>query len=418
MSAGERRSLVGGQDHRYTAPIDWSPAKRLRVPRSVSRPRGDVPEARHHLAAMDWDDFDEDGPDDEDESDHQRESVSEPDRISVRSVARDVAEADPIVLRQSDRTRLVFLPTLVDQDEHPLRGHFVWQRKRTKDEWDDLRGRSLSALKSGEGFALELHSAEVTLLIKGLLDLKDLYREHGIVRGTQEFVLKSTLPRMVQDIIDAPTSELAAALRQLDEQTLLNLGRRVDVSKLDALLSEWETIRGSAAEGAWQELFASHAWLFSQLTGSPIVVLQEKAYVGGKSIANTSGGQVDFLLRNDLTDNVVFVEIKTPRTPIIAGAYRSSGAFALDKEVSGGLVQVLGYKERFEKEFYALAARSQDSMHSYNPRCFVIIGEVSDLEESELRCLDLFRNSLAGVQILTFDEVEARLHGIRDALTS
>ena len=343
--------------------------------------------------------------------------VTEPERLSTRSVARDVAEADPIVLRQTAQVRLVFLPTIHEHAEHPLRGEFVWQRKRKHDEWDDVRGESLGRLKSGEGFVLELHSAEVTALMTGLLDLEDLYRHHGIVFGTQEFVQKSTLPRMVQEILDAPRSELAAALEALDEEALLNFARRIDLSKLDTLLEKWEQIRASTDEDDWQDLFAEHAWMFSQLTGSPVVVLQEKAYVGGKSIENTGGGQVDFLLRNALTDNVVFVEIKTPHTKIVGSEYRSSGSFEMHREVSGGLVQVLGYKDTFEKEYYDLAAKSPKAMHSYNPRCFLIIGSMSSLNEAERRCFDLFRNALTGAQILTFDEVEERVRGIREALT-
>jgi hypothetical protein len=339
-------------------------------------------------------------------------------RISTRSVARNFAEADPIVLRELEQTRLVFLPSLHQDKDHPIRGTFVWQRKRKSETWEDIRELRLSELKSGQGYQLELHSAEVTILMDGLRDLRAIYDEHGIVYGSQEFVLKSTLPRMVRDIVDAPRSAFAAALRDLDEQALLSLGQRVEVSKLDALLTEWDSIRESSDEDDWQSLFARHAWVFSQLTGSPVVVIEEKAYVGGKGVTNTGGGQVDFLLKNALTDNVVFVEIKTPRTRILAAPYRSSGAFSLDREFTGGIVQVLGYKDNFEKEFYALASESPERMRAYNPRSFVIVGRTTDLEDAKLRCLDLFRNAVTGVQILTFDEVEARVTAIREALTA
>lgn len=56
------------------------------------------------------------------------------DRISTTSVSVDVVETEPIVLRESDTRRLVFLPTLVERDE-PLRGAFVYQRKAKAGEW-------------------------------------------------------------------------------------------------------------------------------------------------------------------------------------------------------------------------------------------------------------------------------------------
>lgn len=39
------------------------------------------------------------------------------DRIGTTSVSVDVVETDPIVLRETERARLVFLPTLVEREE-------------------------------------------------------------------------------------------------------------------------------------------------------------------------------------------------------------------------------------------------------------------------------------------------------------
>jgi hypothetical protein len=340
-------------------------------------------------------------------------------RIRTTSVAADVAVTAPIVLRETeDKTRrLVFLATLLDRSD-PLRGCFVYQRKAAQDDWEDVREIPLSTLKAGEGYILELRSAEVSRLIEGLLDRKAVYESYGITFGTHDFVSKENLPQIVRGILDFPESELADLLSALDENDVLNLGRKVNLSKLDSLLNEWQYNSENSDEEFWQRLLTRNAWVFSQLTGSPVVLLKDKAYVGGKSIANTGGGEVDYLLQNELTDNLSFIEIKTPLTPICAASYRASGSFALDKEITGGIVQVLGYKERFEKEFYAARANSAREFQAYNPRCYLIVGSASLLSTGEVRSFELFRNSLAGVQILTFDEVATRLRGIRDALTS
>lgn len=335
-------------------------------------------------------------------------------------MSRDVVETAPIILRESDTRRLVFYPTLVDRPSHPLRGVFVYQRRTKSDTaWEDIREETFTSLKAGEGYALELHSEEVAILLDGLLARKALYERYGIRWGDRVFIDRDSLPETVQSVVDSPGGELAQVLATLDTEEIVALGRRVDLSQLDVLLSEWHANQDNPDEGFWQSLLAEHAWVFSQLTGSPVVVLQERAYVGGKGLDNRGGGEIDFLVRNALTHNVSFVEIKTPKTEICGQPYRTSGAVSLHKEISGGVVQVLGYRDTFEKTYNQLLAESGGSrFRSYNPRCILIAGTAASLNADQTSSFELFRNAMTDVQIWTFDEVAARLQGIRDALAT
>lgn len=102
---------------------------------------------------------------------------------------------------------------------------------------------------------------------------------------------------------------------------------------------------------------------------------------------------MDFLVRNALTDNVAFVKIETPATPICAGSYHTSGSFALDKEMSAGLFRFSGYRDRFGKAFNDLRANSASGdFQSYNSRCVLITGRAAELSEDESRSFELFRN--------------------------
>ena len=78
------------------------------------------------------------------------------DKITTESVAVSAQDTDPIVLRESETRRLVFKAMIVDKPEAPVRGYFVWQRKRAEDEWEDITGETLTTLKAGEGYSLEL----------------------------------------------------------------------------------------------------------------------------------------------------------------------------------------------------------------------------------------------------------------------
>ena len=160
------------------------------------------------------------------------------DRITTESVAVGAEETDPIVLRESETRRLVFNAKIVDKPEAPVRGYFVWQRKRAEDEWEDITGEALTRLKAGEGYSLELRSDEVATLLEGIQARKEIYEGHGIVFGQREYVAETALPEVVRKILEEPDSELARALQALDPPELLNLGRSVDLSKLDALLEE------------------------------------------------------------------------------------------------------------------------------------------------------------------------------------
>ena len=340
------------------------------------------------------------------------------ERITTESVAVNVLETGPIVLRESDTHRLVFKPMIVDRPEAPVRGYFVWQRKRKADDWEDITGESLAAMKSGEGYCIELHSGEVSTLLQGIQDRRTIYEQHGIRFGERDYFAGAELPDVVRKILDEPDSELARALRALEPDSLLSLGRSVDLSKLDVLLDEWDANEGNDDEDFWQDLLTRNAWVFSQLTGSPVVLLQEKAYVGGKGISNTGGGMVDYLLANALTDNVSLVEIKTPGAALCDAQYRSSGAYTLGKDVVGGVVQVLGYRDSFLNEIRNLRETSE-TFQAYNPRCYLIVGSIGSLPNDDAkRSFELFRGAQSDVQILTFDEVRVRLQGIRDVLTA
>jgi hypothetical protein len=341
------------------------------------------------------------------------------ERITTESVALTVQETDPIVLRESETRRLIFKPMIVDQPEDPVRGVFVWQRKRETDEWEHITGETLTSLKAGEGYALLLRSGEVTKLLQGIQDRKAIYEKHGIQWGQQEYYAGAGFPESVRKILEEPNSELAKALQALDPDSLLSLGRSVDLSKLEALLAEWDSNEGNNDEEFWQWLLARNAWVFSQLTGSPVVVLKERAYVGGKGISNTGGGYADYLLANALTENVSLVEIKTPGAALCGPQYRTSGAFPPGKDVIGGVSQLLSYRDTFVTEVQALR-QPGETFQAYNPRCLLIVGTIASLsgEEPPIRAFELFRAAQAGVQILTFDEVRERLQSIRDVLVA
>jgi len=136
---------------------------------------------------------------------------------------------------------------------------------------------------------------------------------------------------------------------------------------------------------------------------------------GRKDISNIGGGLVDYLVQNELTDNVSLVEIKTPGAELCAWEYRG-GIYPPGREVVGGVVQVLGYRDTFLHEVRNLRGTTE-TFQAYNPRCYVIVGRVASLADDDAKkSFELFRTAQSGVQVISFDEVRARLQSIRDVL--
>ena len=133
-----------------------------------------------------------------------------------------------------------------------------------------------------------------------------------------------------------------------------------------------------------------------------------KAYIGGKWLNNSGGGITDYIMKNDLTDNVIIIEIKTPKSGLLGNKYR--GVFPPSSELSGASIQILNYKETLQKEFanIVVSNRNKPRFDVFNPKCILIIGnyenEIGEDDEKR-KGFELFRANSNSVEIITFDEV-------------
>jgi hypothetical protein len=372
------------------------------------------------------------------------------EQIETRSTSKDTAECNPIPLRATDRVRLVFLPVLVNNPSQPeagVRGEFVYQRKGKREEWTPIRSETLASLKKGEGFRLELHSGELLRFVTELRVLYGLQREQGVPRGRAKFVrleaglvgflalgqeeLKafldahpdhaaSSLLKLVRWIATSPNASAEVArLSSTAAAELPAVGALLGLSAMKNSLRYWEENRSNPSEDFWQEALSRHAYVLSQILAYPIVVVGEKAYVGGKTIANQRGNLVDFLARTESTDGVVLIEIKTPTTKLLGQEYRD-GVFPFSPDLSGAVAQVVRYRQSLMTNFYALLRDGIPRLTLGDPRCVVIVGDTGrDLTTQERReSFELLRERVQGVTVLTYDELFRRLRTLIDILES
>ena len=143
----------------------------------------------------------------------------------------------------------------------------------------------------------------------------------------------------------------------------------------------------------------------------PISIFSSKAYYGGKNIFNEQGNLGDLLYRNQITNNVVIVEIKTPMTAIIGSKYRNN-TYLISDELSGGINQLLTSRDSLRKEYYSIAVKSHQAFEVLEPKCLLIIGKLSVLDSEQIPSFEMFRNTLSNITVITFDELLKKIDNL------
>jgi len=206
----------------------------------------------------------------------------------------------------------------------------------------------------------------------------------------------------------------------LTPDILLRTKEKIDEQYFEEVLEQFkdllkETKDSERLEKKWQAFLKKHSWIFSFIFSFPVILYQDEAYVGGKNMSNKNGKLNDFLIKSDLTNNVAFVEIKTHKTELLTKgrAYRGDDVFAMSKELSGSLIQVLNQRDKFQKHFHHLRYESKSDVETFNSKCLVLIGTVTDLQAEQVSAFELFRGNSKDVEIVTFDELLRKIEGLQ-----
>ncbi len=134
------------------------------------------------------------------------------------------------------------------------------------------------------------------------------------------------------------------------------------IGKLTALLRIWEANQDNQKEKFWQVLISENPILYNQILNFPVVLVKENACINGVSIADIKSRRfIDFLIKNQATENLLLIEIKTPVTCLLDKQYRKN--YNVSKELTGSVIQVLNYKrmimENWEHPSFSLSTNTQ-----------------------------------------------------------
>lgn len=367
----------------------------------------------------------------------------------ITQTGPDSAVVEPIVLRPGDLTRMVFKPQIVNNKQDgnkPVKGHILWQKRgksEAGEEWVDETHTKLSHMTAGSGIKLELSTDELYLLTQAVRGLYGVYWKHGkrLPKTGEDFDLAEyAQAARTLDTVDNAAKLMEAvghdgfvslmkwiasqensrrvieSLPKLDLSDLAEINALAGIGVLKKALETWTANKENSDESFWQETLTRYSFVFSQVFSAPVVVFGSKVYVGGKSVQGGGGKEPDFLLKNELTAHLLVVEIKTPATELLSKSpYRPPNVFAATRELAGAVTQVARYKDTFLQNYGNLRLETEEAFRLADPRCLVVIGNTDELDtEAKRESFELFRRTMRGTEIITFDElfrkVEVLLH--------
>lgn len=185
-------------------------------------------------------------------------------------------------------------------------------------------------------------------------------------------------------------------------------------------------------EGLWQAFFERNQWVFGYglsylfVTGFENRKLEQ--VVEGFDLINR-GKRVDGLMKTrGIINAICFVEIKTHETKLLENAAYRPGCWAPSKELAGAVAQVQGTVAAAVHNLYGLITPTDaggeptgEEVYNFKPRAFVVVGSLKEfvtdqgVNKEKLRSFELYRNSISGLDIVTFDELYERSKFIVEA---
>ncbi len=215
-----------------------------------------------------------------------------------------------------------------------------------------------------------------------------------------------------------------AELSRDEPAQLFKLHRQIELVNLDRLIKGFERLleANRSAETRWQKLFDLIPFILSMIFSHPIVVVMKEAAVGLPLITGAGQKVTDFLIKNPGSANAALVEIKTPQEPLSGKIYRGkldkNPVYGPAKGLVGGVAQILDQRYRLQKDIATIISNNEElQLKTFHVECILVAGRLPKAMD-ELKALEIYRNSLKDVRIITFDELITKIVSLRDLLPS
>lgn len=220
-------------------------------------------------------------------------------------------------------------------------------------------------------------------------------------------------------------SKVQAVRKQLGElvteapQELMMLHAEIERVTLANMIEAFKAkLANMLTEPHWQTFFEQNKFVLSMAFARPVELTHTQFHAKGSTLTG-SGAQIGDFLFKEYGQALAIVEIKTPETALLQGtAYRGQDVFGPNSELSGAVTQVLFQQSELRQRWMthvndnpALRLSGADVI-----KCVVVAGRLPT-DPSKLRSFEVFRNACKDVDIVTFDELLAKLEFLEKQLT-
>lgn len=220
-------------------------------------------------------------------------------------------------------------------------------------------------------------------------------------------------------------SNVRAVRKQLGElvadapQELMLLHAEIERVTLAKMIESFKTkLASKLTESHWQTFFQQNKFVLSMAFARPVELTHTQFHAKGSTLTGAGAQIGDFLLK-EFGQALAIVEIKTPETALLRGtAYRGQDVYGPNSELSGAVSQVLFQQSELRQRWMTHANDNPALRQSGADviKCVVVAGRLPT-DPIKLRCFEMFRNACKDVDIVTFDELLAKLEFLQKQLT-
>lgn len=356
-------------------------------------------------------------------------------------------DAKALVLRENEKYRMMYIPKIVDRGDdwsNSIKGSVVVQKKMKTEKWSHIKEINLTNLKAGEWVKMNLESSELLLINEYSNKLREMCIREGVlwkIKNKQILILD-------EDVNKEDIKKIISALKESPNRNNIIIELLNDKNLIDLLFQNKEQIKETLSnisennkkeifeeinlelinpkslkekidkkdseimkENFWQKEFESNPHILSVAIPNMLQIISGQTYMGGKRIDNKGSSIADFVYKKGI-DNVCIIEIKTPLTKIVENNKYRDNVYAPSQELIASIVQVKRQKDSFMKNYNAIWRESYEEgkkFKAFDPKCYLIIGNTSDLNTKQLESFNLFRNELRTVEIITYDELLSKM---------